>query len=119
MENLYNLRFHEQLFTGPLLRIAMLIVKLTVPKAHVEKTDMEKIATKTKASLAKTLEQTLMDIQYIGKDLQKKGINKVQSTTIHKYVGQLFVRIGLYALERQKMDLRRRSIAWQTSRGSS
>ena len=84
----------------------MLIVKLTIPEAHVDKVDIDKIGHKDKASLARTLEQTLVDIQWISEDLHKKGqINKVQSPIVLKYVGQTFVRIGLLALERQKDGL--------------
>ena len=111
MENLYNLRFHEQLFTGPVLRLAMLIVKLTIPEAHVEMSDIDKIGHKDKASLARTLEQTLIDIQRISEELHKKGqVNKVQSPIVLKYVGQTFVRIGLLALERQKDGLEKEKI---------
>ena len=38
----------------------------------------------------------------MGNDLQHRSNSNVQSTTIHKYVWQAFVRIGLFALERQK-----------------
>ena len=103
MENLYNLRLHEPLFTGPLLRVAILIVKLTIPEAHVEKYDIDKIGHKDKASLARTLEQSLIDIQGISEDLHKSGsVNKVHSPIVLKCVGQAFVWIGLLALERQK-----------------
>ena len=81
---------------------------------------MERIAAKGKAALARTLEQTLMDIQHIGDDLRETCKSKAHSTTIHKFVGQAFVRIGLFALDRQKYGCEKnKNIPLQTSRRSS
>ena len=63
--NLTELNFFDQESKYPLLRVALLLVKMVCPKATIEKADLNKLAAKKNANLAKQCERTLGEMEQI------------------------------------------------------
>ena len=63
--NLASLNFFDQESKYPLLRVALLLVKMVCPKATIEKADLNKLAAKKNANLAKQCERTLGDMEKV------------------------------------------------------
>ena len=63
--NLAYLIFWDQESKYPLLRVALLLVKMVCPKATIEKGDLNNLAAKKNARLAKQCERTLGDMEKV------------------------------------------------------
>ena len=103
--NLTELNFFDQESKYPLLRVALLLVKMVCPEASIEKTELNNLAAKKNARLAKQCERTLGDMEKVKAYVVETQGKRNDDVQLLAAKGQGFVRIGLLAVDKGKQGL--------------
>ena len=103
--NLTELNFFDQESKYPLLRVALLLVKMVCPKATIDKSEFTQLAAKKNVTLANQCERTLRDMETVKAYVVQTQGKRDDDLQLLEAKGQAWVRIGLFAVSRGHQGL--------------